>query len=32
VLVLDALPRTASTRQVQKTLLRERWARERGST
>ncbi len=27
VLVLDALPRTASTRQVQKTLLRERWAR-----
>jgi fatty-acyl-CoA synthase len=29
VLVLDALPRTASTRQVQKTLLRERWARER---
>ena len=25
VLVLDALPRTASTRQVQKTLLRERW-------
>ena len=32
VLVLDALPRTASTRQVQKTLLRERWARERGGT
>jgi fatty-acyl-CoA synthase len=30
VLVLDALPRTASTRQVQKTLLRERWARETG--
>jgi fatty-acyl-CoA synthase len=29
VLVLDALPRTASTRQVQKTLLRERWARDR---
>src|SRR5262245_45203097 len=27
VLVLDALPRTASTRQVQKTLLRERWTR-----
>ncbi len=25
VLLLDALPRTASTRQVQKTLLRERW-------
>jgi fatty-acyl-CoA synthase len=24
---LDALPRTASTRQVQKTLLREQWAR-----
>jgi fatty-acyl-CoA synthase len=25
VVLLDALPRTASTRQVQKTLLRERW-------
>jgi fatty-acyl-CoA synthase len=32
VLVLDALPRTASTRQVQKTLLRERWARDRAGT
>jgi fatty-acyl-CoA synthase len=27
----DALPRTASTRQVQKTLLREEWLRARGS-
>jgi hypothetical protein len=25
VMVLDALPRTASTSQVQKALLRERW-------
>ena len=32
VLVLDELPRTASTRQVQKTLLRERWARDRAGT
>jgi acyl-CoA synthetase (AMP-forming)/AMP-acid ligase II len=29
VRVLDALPRTASTRQVQKTLLREEWLAER---
>jgi acyl-CoA synthetase (AMP-forming)/AMP-acid ligase II len=28
---LDALPRTASTRQVQKTLLREQWARRGGA-
>jgi fatty-acyl-CoA synthase len=27
---VDALPRTASTRQVQKTLLREQWSAERG--